>query len=304
VIEVPFGLGGHWVKAQGLVVASREIGSKSLGTWREEWVVEVRPSDAPPFRSNLKWPWSDRGFWPVSEGETISIEYELKSHDLRWDKSDPRTNLLAKTPDGERARQDQAFNDALLGRTPAPTAPGQAGGLDPELQELLDLEAAERAADQARGAAAAAPDAAIAASDGLQGLSFQFDASGQPAAGQVQNVVSAVASGQMRTIRGKSDELLATGLPGTAVVTSASPLGKRVRDINPTADPSRLDDPMWLFTLLVSVANQAPFPAVFGHRVPLAKLAAIGPGMRLVVAVNPADQSNEVAIDWERSPLP
>jgi hypothetical protein len=61
---------------------------------------------------------------------------------------------------------------------------------------------------------------------------------------------------------------------------------------------------MWLFTVEVSVAGENPFPAVFGHRVPLAKLVSIVPGVRLAIAVNMADRNNEVAIDWERSPLP
>ena len=294
---MPFGFGEQWIKAQGLVVASRDIGSKALNTWRQEWVVEVHAPDGEVFRSTIKWPFSDRGFWPVSEGDTIKVEYNPKNHELRWDKSDPNTNMFAKTPDAEKARQEQAFNDALAGRTPAatPAAPDPSmAGRDPELAELYRLEL-----QQQRQQAAAAP-----AADGKTGLEFQFDADGRPAAGQVQNVVGAVASGQMRTIRGKADEILATGTHGTAVVTSASPLGKTVRDINPNADPSRLNDPMWLFTVEVSVAGEIPFPAVFGHRVPLAKLASIAPGVRLAVAVNMADRNNEVAIDWDRSPLP
>ena len=296
---MPFGIGEHWIKAQGLVVASHDIGSKTLGTWRQEWVVEVHAQDGQVFRSPLKWPLSDHGFWPVSVGETVHIEYNPKNQELRWDKSDPATNIFAKTPEAEKARQDQAFQDALAGRTPAAGGAPEAGsdpglaGLDPELQELVRQAAAS-------AGAAASP---TAAADGKVGLEFQFDASGRPAAGQVANVIGAVASGQMRTIRGKAEELLATGVHGTAVVTTAAPLGKTVRDINPNADPSRLNDPMWLFTVQVTVPGEQPFPAVFGHRVPLAKAASMAPGVRLAVAVNLEDRNNEVAIDWERSPL-
>ena len=121
---MPFGIGEHWVKAEGLVAASREIGSKNLGTWRTELVIEVHPTEGGVFRSAIKEPMvehDDFRFKPVSEGETIGIEYDPKNHNLRWDKSDPRTNILAKTPDAEKARQEQAFNDALAGRTPPPT---------------------------------------------------------------------------------------------------------------------------------------------------------------------------------------
>ncbi len=57
---------------------------------------------------------------------------------------------------------------------------------------------------------------------------------------------------------------------------------------------------MWLFTLEVSLAGQAPFPAVFGHRVPLAKLASVAPGVKLAVAVDETDKNEEVAIDWDQ----
>jgi len=182
---MPFGIGQHWIKAQGVVLASRDIGSKAMNAWRQEWVVEVHSQDGEVFRSTIKWPLMDQGFWPVSVGETVHIEYDPKSHELRWDKSDPSTNLFAKTPDAEKARQDQAFNDALAGGTPAAAGSAPAAGLDPELQELFDQEVA-------------AGTGQTPAPDGKIGLEFQFDADGRPAAGQVANVVSAVSSGQMR----------------------------------------------------------------------------------------------------------
>jgi hypothetical protein len=113
----------------------------------------------------------------------------------------------------------------------------------------------------------------------------------------------AFAAAPVNTIKGSADQLLATGTHGTAVITTAMPLGKTVRDINPAADPSRLDDPVWIFTVEVTLAGQAPFPAVFGHRVPLAKLAAWLPGVKLAVAVNEANKNQEVAIDWDKSPI-
>jgi hypothetical protein len=286
-MAMPFGLGGNWIKTEGVVVATRDTGSKQFGTWRQEYVVEVHPQGEAPFRAAIKWPFVDlpgADFWPPSNGETIGIEYDPKSHELRWDKSDPRTNLLAKTPAAEKAKQNDAFADALAGKTAVPAAAS-----DPDTDWLND-QGGDNTHQQV-------PD------DGKQGLSFQFDANGRPVAGQAESVVSAVASGQMRTIRGKADEVLATGTHGTAEITTAQPLGKTVRDINPNADPSRLNDPMWLFTVQVSLAGQQPFPAVFGHRVPLTKLATVAPGVTLAVAVDMADPHNTVAIDWDRSPI-
>jgi len=144
---------------------------------------------------------------------------------------------------------------------------------------------------------------ATAAAGASGGMDFAFDADGRPASGDVSALVGAVRSGTLPTIKGSADRLLATGTHGTATVTTAMPLGKTVRDINPAADPSRLDDPVWLFTVEVTLAGQAPFPAVFGHRVPLAKLASVAPGVKVAVAVDPANPYEEVAIDWDKSPI-
>jgi len=116
-------------------------------------------------------------------------------------------------------------------------------------------------------------------------------------------LVGAVSKGALPTIRGSADQILATGTHGTAVITTAQPLGKTVRDINPGADASRLNDPVWLFTVEISFAGESPFPAVFGHRVPLDKLSAVAPGVKLAVAVGQTDRNHEVAIDWDKSPI-
>ena len=134
-------------------------------------------------------------------------------------------------------------------------------------------------------------------------FNLDFDPSGQPNGQQVSTIVSRVHAGTMPMIHGSADQLLATGTHGTAVITTASPLGKTVRDVNPNADPSRLDDPMWMFTLEVKLPGQDPFPAVMGHRVPVSKLALLGPGVKLAVAVDESDKHNEVAIDWDKSPI-
>ena len=132
---------------------------------------------------------------------------------------------------------------------------------------------------------------------------MDFDGSGQPGAGQIAALVGGVRSGSVNAISGSADHLLATGTHGTAEITSAMPLGKTVRDVNPAAAPSRLDDPIWVFTVEVTVAGEKPFPAVFGHRVPVAKIASVTPGVKLAVAVDLSDRQNEVAIDWDRSPI-
>ena len=136
----------------------------------------------------------------------------------------------------------------------------------------------------------------------LDGIEVAFDADGNPVSG-LQAVVGAVRSGAMNTEHGSAAKLLATGTHGTAVITTAQPLGKKVRDIDPKADPARLDDPIWLFTLDVTLAGRSPFPAMFGHRVPAAKVSELAPGVKLAVAVDESNPAAECAIDWDRSPL-
>jgi hypothetical protein len=153
------------------------------------------------------------------------------------------------------------------------------------------------------GAAAGMPVMAGAAPQAPGGMDLDFDASGNPSMSELTAFASAVSKGQMPTHSGSAAQLLATGTHGTAVITTVMPLGKTVRQVNPNADPASLDDPVWMFTVEVSLAGQAPFPAVFGHRVPLAKLAVLAPGVKLAVAVNPANPNQEVAIDWSQSPF-
>jgi hypothetical protein len=158
------------------------------------------------------------------------------------------------------------------------------------------------AADDTAGSGTGAD--AGAGTFGPGGMNFQFDVDGNPLAGETSALVGAVRSGTLPTINtGPAERLLATGTHGTAVITSAQPMGKTVRDLNPKADPSRLNDPMWVFTVEVTVAGEKPFPAVFGHRVPVAKVASIAPGVKLAVAVDMSDRHNEVAIDWDKSPI-
>jgi hypothetical protein len=132
---------------------------------------------------------------------------------------------------------------------------------------------------------------------------LSFDANGVPSAGGVESLVGAVRGGTVPTIRGSAATILATGTHGTAVITTAMPLGKTAGEINPAIDPSQAHDPVWVFTVEVALAGQAPFPAVFGHRVPSAKVGQIAPGVRLSVAVDPENQYQDVAIDWDKSPL-
>jgi hypothetical protein len=130
-----------------------------------------------------------------------------------------------------------------------------------------------------------------------------FDAGGNPAAGGVESLLGAVRSGAVPTIKGSWETIIATGTHGTAVITMAMPLGKTAGQVNPALNPERFNYPVWVFTVEVSLAGQQQFPAIFGHFVPPEKVGLLAPGVKLAVAVDSANQYQDVAIDWNRSPL-
>ena len=132
---------------------------------------------------------------------------------------------------------------------------------------------------------------------------LSFDASGIPAAGGVESLVGAVRSGAVPTIKGSFEKLIATGIRGTAVITTAMPFGKTAGQVNPSVNPERFDYPVWVFTVEVSLAGEDPFPAVFGHFVRPDKIAMLAPGVKLSVAVDPQNKYQDVAIDWDKSPV-
>ena len=132
---------------------------------------------------------------------------------------------------------------------------------------------------------------------------LSFDANGVPAAGGVESLVGAVRSGAVPTIRGSFETIIATGTHGTAVITTAMPFGKTAGQVNPAVNPERFNYPVWVFTVEVNLAGQAPFPAVFGHFVPPEKVGQLAPGVKLSVAVDPNQPNQDAAIDWPKSPL-
>ena len=116
-------------------------------------------------------------------------------------------------------------------------------------------------------------------------------------AGEIAAAVQATGdTGQRRS----AADLLASGQRMTAVLREFSPSGKTVGDLNPALpDPS---DPVYVFKAELPIDGSSPIEAVFMNRVPEAKVASLRLGAHLNVAVNPANPSREVTIDWANSP--
>ncbi|MFL5824126.1 MAG: hypothetical protein ACJ764_11870 [Solirubrobacteraceae bacterium] len=114
-------------------------------------------------------------------------------------------------------------------------------------------------------------------------------------------IASAVAADSSAVQRGSAAELLANGKRMTAVVREYSDTGKTVGDTAPDKpDPM---DPIYVFKIEIPLELGSPIEAMFLHRVPLDKVSQLNIGERLNVAVNPANPTREVAIDWATSPV-
>jgi hypothetical protein len=114
-------------------------------------------------------------------------------------------------------------------------------------------------------------------------------------------IAAAVNQDDSAVQRTSAAELLPTGKRMTAVVREFSPTGKTVGEANPTApDPQ---DPIYVFKVEIPLELGNPIEAMYLHRVPTSKVDQLTIGERLNVAVNPANPTREVAIDWDTSPV-
>jgi hypothetical protein len=117
-------------------------------------------------------------------------------------------------------------------------------------------------------------------------------------AGEIAAAVQATGeTGQRRS----AAELLASGQRMTAVLREFSASGKTVGELNPALpDPN---DPVYVIKAELPIDGSSPIETVFMNRVPQAKVASLRLGAHLNVAVNPANPSHEVTIDWATSPV-
>jgi hypothetical protein len=101
--------------------------------------------------------------------------------------------------------------------------------------------------------------------------------------------------------RKSAADLLASGQRMIAVIREFSASGKTVGDVDPSLpDPN---DPLYVIKAELPIDGSSPIEAVFMNRVPEAKVASLRLGAHMNVAVNPANPSHEVTIDWASSPV-
>jgi hypothetical protein len=101
--------------------------------------------------------------------------------------------------------------------------------------------------------------------------------------------------------RKSAADLLASGQRMVAVLREFSASGKTVGDVDPSQpDPN---DPVYVMKAEIPIDGSTPIEAMFMNRVPEAKVASLRLGARMNVAVNPANPTHEVTIDWTNSPV-
>ncbi|TAJ48435.1 MAG: hypothetical protein EPO52_09890 [Herbiconiux sp.] len=111
--------GRKWQKATGTVVARTIEGTDSDGSMiTYNYVVEIRPAHAEPFRAVLKDPRLLTDFVQPIVGRVVGVEIDVDRGVARFDKSDPRLSFKA-----QQATKDAAFAAALA--APAGTPPQQ-----------------------------------------------------------------------------------------------------------------------------------------------------------------------------------
>lgn len=94
-------------------------------------------------------------------------------------------------------------------------------------------------------------------------------------------------------------ELLQTGQRVLGVLTEFADTGNTPRSLGLTpSQPEFVDDPMYAVTLQLHIANTTPLEAKVVQRVPRAMVSQLQLGLQLNCAVDPANPTRAVAIDW------
>lgn len=84
----------NWQKAECLVVA-RDVASVTDGSIDYRYVVEVYPENEDAFRAVARLPFIATDFWSPNVGQTVGVEFNAKSHIVRFDRHDPRLSAKA-----------------------------------------------------------------------------------------------------------------------------------------------------------------------------------------------------------------
>jgi len=152
---------GHdWVDGQAKIVDRRvtktSTSENGMTLHSYEYVVDVSVPGKPPFRTTLEDPFLQMDWFYPDVGDVIRVHADVDDQKAKWDRDDPQ--LSAKWRLGETKEQKDAAKerfDAVASAAPGTPTTTDMGGaaagtgfqayMDPELAELVELEAKEKA---------------------------------------------------------------------------------------------------------------------------------------------------------------
>jgi hypothetical protein len=112
------------------------------------------------------------------------------------------------------------------------------------------------------------------------------------------------AGGAAAVTTGSAADLLRSGQRVLGVLTEFADTGKTARSLGVAPSrPEFIDDPQYVLTLQLHVPNTTPIEAKVIHRVPRTMAGRLQMGMQLNCAVNPANPTRDVAVDWGDIPV-
>jgi hypothetical protein len=107
--------------------------------------------------------------------------------------------------------------------------------------------------------------------------------------------------GQLQT--GSAAELLRTGQHATGYLKSFADSGQTPRSAGRQLPPEQMDDPLYVLTIDISFGpGMPPIEGTVLHRVPRAIAPTLRMGMQLNCAVDPANPTRRIAVDWANVP--
>ncbi len=86
--------GKKWIAARGTIIAKQIVKSDTQGrAISSDFVVDVQPPNGELFRAKVSSPRITTDFKPPTAGAEVGVEYDPKSHEVRFDKDDPALSM-------------------------------------------------------------------------------------------------------------------------------------------------------------------------------------------------------------------
>jgi hypothetical protein len=261
-----------WKQADAIVIVARNFVSTADGVAgqdaKSELVLEVHPEGEEPFRAEAKisflgFSMKQRRMTPPAVGETIRVEYDPKSHDVKVlpDEKHDRKAIKKQTADDFQSALDAPIGSAPPMRTDVANALRAAG-----LGDVVD--GGTITPDAQCGTVLSGPPRIVVQSGAEPPVEVPLHA--------------------MDPSLGGAAGILANGLPCRATVLAVVPLAGQKTSTGEDATG---------LVLTVTIAGQPPHQAQTGMYVPPAALGRLAPGSELVGKAV-VGNNDAIAIDW------